>query len=180
MVLKKLLNFFYFQCKANILYRKKIIFEAKRTHQIERKLFSKRSEHIREKENNFRSEANILDRKKVIFEAKANTSVSKKIIFEAKGTHQIERKLVSTRSEHISQKENYFRSKANTFDSKKIIFEAKRTLSTVSKLFSKRSDSKYALVSVVQTRPDSVQASVADTSRSISDLCSADTFRSKL
>jgi hypothetical protein len=48
---------------------------------------SKRSEHIREKENNFRSEANILDRKKVIFEAKANTSVSKKIIFEAKRTH---------------------------------------------------------------------------------------------
>jgi len=42
--------------------RKKIIFEAKRTHC--------EGEHGRQKENYFRSEANTLDRKKIIFEAK--------------------------------------------------------------------------------------------------------------
>jgi hypothetical protein len=52
------------------LQRKKIILEAKRTHQIERKLFSKQSEHIRQKANYFQSEANTLDRKKIIFESK--------------------------------------------------------------------------------------------------------------
>ncbi len=31
-----------------MLDRKKIIFEAKRTHQLERKLFSKESEHVRQ------------------------------------------------------------------------------------------------------------------------------------
>ncbi len=35
-----------FKAKANMSDSKKIIFEAKRTHYIERKLFSKRSEHI--------------------------------------------------------------------------------------------------------------------------------------
>ncbi len=37
-----------FKAKANMADSKKIIFEAKRTHQIARKLFSKRSEHIRQ------------------------------------------------------------------------------------------------------------------------------------
>ncbi len=111
--------------------RKKIILEAKRTHQIERKSFSKRSKHIRQKENYFRSEANTFDGKKTVFKAKANMADRKKIIFEAKGNHQIERKSFSKRSELIRQKENYFRSEANTFDGKKIIFEAKRTRSTL-------------------------------------------------
>jgi hypothetical protein len=65
---------------------------------IERILFLKRSEHIRLKENYFRSEANTLATKKIIFEAK-RTLDKKKIIFESKGT----------------------------LDRKKIIFEAKRT-----------------------------------------------------
>ena len=111
--------------------------KAKRTPSIVRKLFSKRSEHIRQNENYFRSEANTFDSKTAVFKAKANLSDSKKIIFEAKRTHQIVRKSFSKQSEHIRQKENYFRSKAKTLNNKKIIFEAKRTRSTVSKLFSK-------------------------------------------
>jgi hypothetical protein len=75
--------------------------KAKRTPSIVRKLFSKRSEHIRENENYFRSEANTLDSKTAVFKAKANLSDSKKIIFEAKRTHYIERKLFLKRSEHI-------------------------------------------------------------------------------
>ncbi len=78
-----------FKAKANMSDSQKIIFEAKRTYQIERKLFSKRSKHIRQKENYFQSVANTLDRKN--------------IIFEAKRTHQLERKLFLKQSEHIRQ-----------------------------------------------------------------------------
>ncbi len=131
---------------------KKIIFEAKRTHQIERRIIFEAKRHIRQKENYFRSVANILDRKNIFFESKRTPQLE--IIFKAKricpsvrksfskrSKHitYIERKLFSKQSEHISSKENYFRSKANTFNNKKIIFEAKRTPSTVSKLFLKRS-----------------------------------------
>ncbi len=40
-----------FKAKANMFDSEKIIFEAKRTHYTERKLFSKRSEHISLKDN---------------------------------------------------------------------------------------------------------------------------------
>ncbi len=59
-----------FQSEANTSNIKHIILEAKRTQYIERKLFSKRREHIRKKGNYFRSKANTFDNKKIIFEAK--------------------------------------------------------------------------------------------------------------
>jgi hypothetical protein len=69
------------ETKANESFENGVFFdiEAKRTPSIVRKLFSKRSEHIRKK----------------------------KIIFEAKRTRSIARKL-SKRSEHVRQYENYF------------------------------------------------------------------------
>ncbi len=114
------------ETKANESFDNGVFFniEAKRTSSLVSKLFSKRSEHIRQNKNYFRSEANTFDSKTTVFKAKANMSDSKKIIFEAKRTHYIERKLFSKRSEHIRQKENYFRSKGNT-SSKQIIFKAK-------------------------------------------------------
>ncbi len=114
--------------------------EAKRTPLIVSKLFSKRSEHIRQNKNYFRSEVNTFDSKITVFKAKANMSDSKKIIFEVKRTHQIKRKLFSRRSKHIRQKENYFRSIAKTLDRKNNIFEAKQTHQTERKLFSKHSE----------------------------------------
>jgi hypothetical protein len=106
-----------------LFFRKKIIFEAKWTHKIERKLFSKRSKHIIKKENNFWIKANTFDNKK--------TSNSKQTIFEAKRTRSTVSMhwslLFSKQSEHVRQKENYFGSEANTLDRKKIIFEAKLT-----------------------------------------------------
>ena len=63
--------------------------EAKRTHSIVLKLFSKQSEHVRYVENYFLCEANTFD--------------SKKIIFEAKRTHSILRKFFSMPNEHLRQ-----------------------------------------------------------------------------
>ncbi len=59
--------------KANNFDGLKIYFEAKRTHEIERKYFQ--------------SEANTFDGKKTVFKVKANMAERKKIIFEAKRTH---------------------------------------------------------------------------------------------
>jgi hypothetical protein len=61
--------------------------EAKRTPSIVSKLFLKRSEHIRQNKNYFRSEANMFNSKTTVFKAKANMFDSKKIIFKAKRTH---------------------------------------------------------------------------------------------
>jgi hypothetical protein len=55
-----------FWSETNTLDRKKILFEAKRTRSIVRKLFSTPSEHVRQSANYFRSEANTLDRKKIL------------------------------------------------------------------------------------------------------------------
>ncbi len=141
--------------------------EAKRTPSKVSKLFSQRSEHIRQNKNYFRSEANTFDSKKTGFKAKrAHPTLSK--LFSKRSEHNIQKeKLFSKRSEHIRQTGNYFRSKANTsvskqlfsklsehirqkenyfgieanaLDRKKIIFEAKRTRSIIRKLFSKRSE----------------------------------------
>ena len=130
------------ETKANESFDNGVFFdiEAKRTPSTVRKLFSKRSEHIRQNKNYFRSEANMSDNKKIIFRSEANTLDRKKIIFEAKRTRPSVSKLFSKRSEHIRQKENYFRIEANTLDRKKIIFEAKRTHQIERKLFSKRSE----------------------------------------
>jgi hypothetical protein len=77
------------ETKANESFDNGVFFdiEAKRTPSIVRKLISKRSEHIRQNKNYFRSEANTFHRKTTVFKAKANMSDSKKIIFEAKRTH---------------------------------------------------------------------------------------------
>ncbi len=64
----------------------KIIFEAKRTHYRERKLFLKRGEHIRLKENYFRKEANTLDRRKKNFEAKQTRSIARQL-FKSESEH---------------------------------------------------------------------------------------------
>jgi hypothetical protein len=61
--------------------------EAKRTPSIVRKLFSKRSEHIRSNKNYFRSEANTFHIKKTVFKAKRTCPTIRKIFFEAKLTH---------------------------------------------------------------------------------------------
>ena len=116
------------ETKANESFDNGVFFdiEAKRTPSIVSKLFSKRSEHIRQNENYFRSEANTFDSKTTVFKAKANMSDSKKIIFEAKRTHHIERKLFLKRSEHIRQTVNYF--------------QRKRTCPSVSKVFLKQSE----------------------------------------
>ncbi len=91
------------ETKANESFDNGVFFdiEAKRTPSLVSKLFSKRSEHIIENENYFRSEANTFDCKTTVFKAKANMSDGKKIIFEAKRTHYTDRKLFSKRSEHI-------------------------------------------------------------------------------
>ncbi len=59
------------ETKVNKSFDNGVFFDiqAKRTPSIVSKLFSKRSEHIRQKENYFRSEANTLDRKKIICQA---------------------------------------------------------------------------------------------------------------
>jgi hypothetical protein len=79
------------EMKANESFDNGVFFdiEAKRTPSIVSKVFLKRSEHIRQNENYFRSEANTFDSKTTVFKAKANMSDSKKIIFEAKRTHYI-------------------------------------------------------------------------------------------
>ena len=51
-----------------------MVFKAKRTRSIVRKLFSKRSEHLRQLENYFLSEANTFDRKNIVFKAKRTRS----------------------------------------------------------------------------------------------------------
>ncbi len=69
-----------FSPEANTFNGKKIIFKAKWTHLTVCKLFLKQSEHIRYKENYFRSEANTLERGKKYFRSEANTLDIKKII----------------------------------------------------------------------------------------------------
>ncbi len=73
-----------FIAKANMFDSEKIILEAKLTHYIERKLFSKRSEHIRQKENYFRNETNTLDRTKKIFKAKRTCSIARQLFSKQK------------------------------------------------------------------------------------------------
>ena len=127
------------ETKANESFDNGVFFdiEAKRTPSKVSKLFSKRSEHIRQNKNYFRSEANTFDRKKTVFKAKRTRPTLSKL-FSKRSEHNIqEEKLFSKRSEHIRQKRNYFRSKANTSVSKQIIFEAKRTHQIERKLFSK-------------------------------------------
>jgi hypothetical protein len=60
-------------------YGKKIVFKEKRTRSIVRNLFSKQSEHVRQKENYFRSEANTFDSKKISYEAKRIRSAVRQI-----------------------------------------------------------------------------------------------------
>ena len=125
------------ETKANESFDNGVFFdiEAKRTPSIISKLFSKRSEHIRQNKNYFRSEANTFDSKKTILKAKRTPPTKHKLFFEAKRTQQIEKELFSKRSEHNRQQEHYFRSEANTLDRTKVIFEAKQTRSIVRKLF---------------------------------------------
>ncbi len=132
--------FLRYRSEANTFDSKQIIFVTKRTHQKEQKLFSKRSEHIRQQDNCFLSESEHVRSKENYMQIEANTLDRKKIIFEAKRTGQIRKKIFSKHSEHIKQKEYYFRSKGNTLASKKINFEAKRTHQIERKLFSKRSE----------------------------------------
>ncbi len=104
---------------------------------------SKRSEHVRQMENLFRSEANIF--------------ILKNLKIEAKRTRSIVWKFISKRSKHayiqklnIEAKQVYIklriqRSEANMFILKNLNIEVKRTDSLVRKFISKRSEQKVNL-----------------------------------
>ncbi len=89
-------------------------------------LISKRSEHLRQLENLFRSEANMFILKNLIIEAKQSNLILNCESSEAKQTCSIVKQLISKLSEHVYINKVRYRSKGNTFDSSKIYFKAKR------------------------------------------------------